>query len=121
VESETFLAAARHLSYDADQELNFGCFDDDVILGDLESWPPKEPRKAEDSLVTIRDLTGDNLFQTAVDWEHAHVTTTAAESPASMEKLIKRCWHGRPSKRPSISSVVDFLSVLVRDHDGEDV
>jgi hypothetical protein len=114
VESETFLAAARHLSYHANQELNFGCFDDDVILGALESWPPKEPRKAE-------DLTGDNLFQTAVDREHAHVTTTAAESPTAMEKLIKRCWHGRPSKRPSISSVVDFLSVLVRDHDGEDV
>ncbi len=40
-----------------------------------------------------------------------------SDCPAHFKKLLKKCWHGEPEKRPKMEEILHFFAQLIGDED----
>jgi serine/threonine protein kinase len=71
-------------------------------------------------LTRKQPFAGRNFMGVSLDVLDGRRPQVPAECPAGFKKVMKKCWHGEASKRPSMESVVAFFDAALGEHDGDD-
>lgn len=58
---------------------------------------------------------GRNFMGVSLDVLEGRRPQMPAEVPLAFSKMVKRCWHARAEKRPTMESVVTLLNQLAGD------
>ena len=72
-------------------------------------------------VVTRREpFGGRNFMGVSLDVLEGKRPQVPSECDKGLKKLMKRCWHGTASKRPSMDDVVAFFDSQLGDADADD-
>jgi serine/threonine protein kinase len=71
-------------------------------------------------LTRKQPFAGRNFMGVSLDVLDGRRPQVPAECPSGFKKVMKKCWHGEASKRPSMESVVAFFDAALGEHDGDD-
>jgi serine/threonine protein kinase len=65
-------------------------------------------------------FAGRNFMGVSLDVLEGKRPQLPADCPLAFGKTVKRCWHAKPDKRPSMDEVLIVLNQLTGDHSLED-
>lgn len=73
-----------------------------------------------ETLARRQPYAGRNFMGVSLDVLEGKRPQVPADCPEDYQKMMERCWHAKPEKRPTMEAVVELFNKLIGDG-GEDL